>query len=205
MAKQEPVKPEVPVLTISAEQMAELLKVSNGAFQDFEIEMIADSNRACYYPDFRRFIYRSAKLGLDPLANEIHLEYRVGREGKPQAQLFVHIDGYRRKAVETGQRGGSSQVLGEDSHGKYVETTLWRKDTEQPFVSRVYFDEFLTPGQMLHNKMQYHMVAKCGSANAYREAFPFGGGDIHSVEEGQLWQARDEEAPAAAATSAARP
>lgn len=161
MAKQEPVKPEVPVLTISAEQMAELLKVSNGKFQDFEIEMIADSNRACYYQDFRRFIYRSAKLELDPLANEIHLEYRVGREGKPQAQLFVHIDGYRRKAAESGERGGFSQALGDDAHGKYVETTLWRKDTAQPFVSRVYFTEFLTPGQMLHNKMQYHMVSKC--------------------------------------------
>tara|TARA_R110000868_G_scaffold72223_1_gene210751 strand:+ start:2118 stop:3536 length:1419 start_codon:yes stop_codon:yes gene_type:complete len=198
MAKQEPVKPEVPVLTISAEQMAELLKVSNGKFQDFEIEMIADSNRACYYPDFRRFIYRSAKLELDPLANEIHLEYRVGREGKPQAQLFVHIDGYRRKAAESGERGGFAQALGDDAHGKFVETTLWRKDTAQPFVSRVYFTEFLTPGQMLHNKMQYHMCAKCGESNAYRMAFPFGGGDIHSVEEGQLWQARDEETSAAA-------
>lgn len=190
MGTQQAQRPELPKLELTAEQMKDLLKVQT-KFTDFEIEMIAEAYSICHYTDFRRFIYRSAKLELDPLANEIHMEYRVGRDGGPQSQLFVHIDGYRRKALDSGKRGGFSQALGADEHGKFVETTLWRNDTAQPFVSRVYFCEFLSEGQMLHNKMQYHMVAKCGEALAYRMAFPFGGGDIHSVEEGQLWQARE--------------
>lgn len=169
----------VPDLKLSAEQLHQISEMTKRddflAFDDGEIEMILDLCPQCYLADFRRFIYRASGLGLNPLHNEIHMEYKWSR-GKAKATFVVHIDGFRKMADRTGLRAGFSQKPGVDERGEYVETTIWRKDCQQPFIARVYFHEFMQAGEYsLYKTKPYHMVAKCGEAFGYKQAFPVSG------------------------------
>ncbi len=176
-------------LTLTPEQVAQLSAMTKREdflfFAPDEVEMILDLSNPCMLPDFRRFLYRAAGLGLNPLHNEIHMEYKWSRN-QPKATFVLHIDGLRKIADRTGQRAGFSQKPGMDERGEYVESTVYRKDCEHPFVSRVYCQEFMQTGEYsLYKTKPYHMVAKCGEAFAYKQAFPVSG--LNTEDEVEVW------------------
>lgn len=175
----------VPVLKLTSEDIAGLAASTQREgflpFDEGEIAMIADLCPNALLPDVKRFIYRASGLQLNPLYNEIHMEYKYSK-GQPKATFVIHIDGYRKIANASGQFGGFKQVTGDDIQGKYIDTTIWRKDAPHPFEARVYFAEW--EGD-LYQKKPYHMVAKCGAAFCYKIAFPVSG--LTSEDENDAW------------------
>lgn len=147
--------------------------------------MIAELSPEAYYSDFKRFIYRCSELGLNPLQNDAHLDYRF-HQNKARALTVIHIDGYRKIADQSGELDGFDQELGQDARGEFVKTTIWRKGRVHPFVSRVYFDEFMQSGEYsIYRSKPYHMVSKCGAALCYKIAFPVSGMTLE--EEAESW------------------
>lgn len=168
-----PERQPIPELTLSADQLKELKEMSR--FSLTELDMIASLSPLAFYADFKRLIYRCGELGLNPLNNDIHLEYRY-MHGQPKAQFVIHIDGYRKIADASGEMDGFSQKIGEDFQGKFVDTIIWRKNRTHPFECRVYFTEFIQFNDTsLYGSKPYHMVSKCSAALCYKIAFPMSG------------------------------
>ncbi len=187
--QQQPERQTLQPLILTPDQIRKLSEMTRKdgflAFDDDEIQMILDLTNPCLLPDFRRFIYRASGLGLNPLHNEIHCEYKFSKN-QPKATFVLHIDGLRKIADRSGMRGGFLQKPGIDERGDYVESTVWRKDCQQPFVSRVYTSEFMQTGEYsLYRTKPYHMVAKCGEAFAYKQAFPVSG--LNTEDEVEAW------------------
>lgn len=166
-------RPEPLILT--PEQIVQVCEMTDGKLTPLDVEMILELTPVgTQFPDFRRYVKRCVTLGLDPTANEIHMEYRF-QHGRTQALFVIHVDGYRKMAHATGSFAGFKQVYGEDAiGGKYVESVVYRKDSAEPFTGRTYANEFTDDSDIWRNK-KLHMTGKTSESLAYKRAFAFSG------------------------------
>lgn len=180
---------QVPPLKLTAENLKELEAITNRdgftPFDSIDLTMMAEQVGVGRYGDFRMFIRRASSLGLNPLDNDIHMEYKYSK-GQAKPMFFVHIDGWRKIADQNGELDGFKQVPGQDENGRYIDTIIWRKGRSHPFESRVYMGEF--SGQ-LHGTMPMHMLGKVGEALGYKRAFPVSG--VMSDGEVEAWRERE--------------
>lgn len=171
---------ELVKLRLTTEQLAEMAPLSSDIALD--LNAIADTvPPGTSYADFRRFVIVATRLALDPLLNEIHLQYTM-RDGKPESVFIIHIDGYRKMAERTGELDGLSQTFGSDDGGPYVETLVYRKGRSHPFMARAYEFEYYQTDSWFWKNMKRHMLAKVSEALAYKRAFAIGSG-VYSPEE----------------------
>jgi hypothetical protein len=183
----------IPNLTLTAEQLAELEAMTNREgftpIDRLDLQMMAEQVGQARYADFRLFVRRCSSLGISPLDNEIHMEYKSA-QGAPKAVFTVHVDGWRKIVDKTGELDGFEQVTGADENGSYIDTIVWRKGRSHPFRSRVYRGEF--KGQ-LHGTMPMHMLGKSGEVLGLKRAFPVSG--VLSEGDNDNWQEGDAPEP----------
>lgn len=121
---------------------------------------------------FAQYMVYCAELGLNPLVNEIHLEYRSAYEGFGENKTpvrrpinVVHIDAYKNRMAE--MLDGNEQTPGKDEDGYYVDTVLYIKGKSRPITARAYYTEYST-GKGLWLTKKFVMTAKCSLAQACR-------------------------------------
>lgn len=144
------------------------------SFEVNEIGLIwADCPPGTRVHDFAKYLYYCHKYELNPLLNEVHLEYR-GKEDKRRSSIVVHIDAYRRHAAAHDLIDGCSQTEGSHEElGYFVETTLYKKGCVHPFMARAYYGEYVQTYNGVVTDMwkkKFVMTAKCSEALANRKA-----------------------------------
>lgn len=131
--------------------------------------------------EFRRFLYRASKLGLNPLDGTIHLLQRNRK--KPDGTwektnvIIIGIDGFRAVADRSGKLCGIKRDVIYDENGrlKAAWAEVYRKDWEHPAREVVSFREYCQTkdgrptGQWAI--MPEVMLKKCAEAGAHRMAF----------------------------------
>jgi phage recombination protein Bet len=149
--------------------------------------------------ELQLFLYRAKKLGLDPLAGQIHFVKRRRKnalgEWEDVATIHIGIDGFRLIAERSGQYDGQDPVQfivkrNTPSGHQIVETLytleddipvaaiarVYRKGIERPFVGVAHYREYVQVGAdgkptTMWKKWNI-MLSKCAEAVAFRKAFP---------------------------------
>lgn len=178
--QQEPQQTAKPPIT--PEGIEQMVRVTAGGTLPFtpdEVRMIWDSTPAITAPaDFERFLYACSRQGLNPMLNEVHMEYRNDKKSPRGVKMAIvtHVDAYRRKGF--GLVEGNKQTHGVDPDlGFWVETEIWLKGHARPFTARAHYNEYVqgygkgnefSPSEMW--KKAYIMVGKCSESLAFRKA-----------------------------------
>lgn len=187
--------------------------------------------------EFAFYIEVCKSQGLDPFAKEIHVQKRRDGRGKPQKYklvIMVGIDGYRRRAADTGQLDGQTepQWCGEDGVWKDVwipktppsaaRIGILRKGCAQPFWGVALYREYVAmePDEFDGDRVIRWKVAsnwqrmpvgqlmKCAESLGLRKAFPRELGVLRTIEEMQASQHDPEDpssTPAGAVESKPKP
>ncbi len=80
----------------------------------------------CFMTDFKRFVYIASAKHLNPILNDIHLEYRYDSNASDgvKASVVTHQDGLLKIAHRSGLLNGIEPVNGKDERDWYVETIV---------------------------------------------------------------------------------
>lgn len=143
------------------------------------------------------FVEVCNRTGLDPFRNEIHpVKRRVNVKGQwvERWTFQCAIDGYRKRAAETGRYAGS-KVVSDPPNGKHPEiskATVWRlvHGERVPFEAEARWNEYCQTDRnsnpiAMWAKMPFTMLEKCAEAKALRKAFPNELNGIYAEEEMQ--------------------
>jgi phage recombination protein Bet len=122
--------------------------------------------------ELKLFIYTASRVGLDPLAKQIHFVKRGG-----QMTIQTGIDGYRAIAERTGTLAGIDDAIFDSEtalHPNKASVTVYRMVAGQRvgFTASARWVEYSQPQGFMWKKMPYLMLAKCAEALALRKAFP---------------------------------
>jgi phage recombination protein Bet len=139
--------------------------------------------------EFRLFIYTAQRLGLDPLARQIHAVKRKGR-----MTIQTGIDGYRAIADRTGKYAGNDDptyegVVAEDwgQRPGVARVAVYKIVAGErcAFTSSARWEEYSLAGNegFMWRKMPFLMLAKCAEALALRKAFPAELSGVYTDEE----------------------
>ena len=194
-------KPGVEVATFTPEQ-AQLAKaiVTGQPWTDDQVQLVKTSvcNAADLTdPEAALFMAQAQRLGLDPIARQIHA---VKRQGKLTIQ--IGIDGYRKIADDTGLYAGNdepvfvTQTISVAREGLEVGADVPVKATvtvhkivageSRPFTASARWAEYY-PGEgkdgFFWRKMPFGQLGKCAEAAALRKAFPAQLGGFYIPEE----------------------
>lgn len=147
-------------------------------------------------PELQLFLYTANKVGLDPLARQIHF---VKRRTKQKDGTYTEvgtiqtgIDGLRAIAERSKTYAGSDDVVYDDEKAtrpNKATVTVYRVigGVRVPFTATARWKEFY-PGEHLGfmwNKMPFHMLGKVAEALALRKAFPQDLSGLYTEEEMQ--------------------
>lgn len=167
--------------------------------------------------EFAVFISTATSLGLSPLAKQIYLVMRPGKQGEPPTgTIQISIDGFRSIAERSGLYRGKTKTEWCGFDGKWVD--VWLDPNEPPQAARVGvrrtgFDEPVyavatlrayaqknRDGQLvkLWASMPDNMLAKCAEALALRQAFPLDLSGFYTPDE--MGQAEPQEGAPRATT-----
>jgi len=171
-------------------------------FSDEQLKIIRETKCPKGIPDmeFKRFIHRAETTGLDPLADQIHLQIRHKKEKQngqdvwvATYQIIVGIDGFRAYADRTGKLSGIKRGVTLDDKGKLLSAwaEIHRKDWEFPAHNVVYYDEYVQTDRQgnispMWRKMPKNQLMKCAEAAAHRMAFPYLAGIYEAAELEQM-------------------
>lgn len=182
---QQQARPAPQKQALTAQDIEAIVRMTNVedrlAFTPDDIGMIWEICPApCFLIDFKRFIRIASIKKLDPLMNDLHLEYRSDRKSPTglKASIVIHQDGLLKVAHRTTLLDGITQANGKDERGWFVDSTVFKKGSTHPFTFRAYYHEFVAieyGGQnptYMWSKSPYNMTAKCSRAGALRIAFP---------------------------------
>lgn len=142
------------------------------------------------------FLYTAKKVGLDPLAKQIHFLKHNTKDG-PQMTIITGIDGYLAIAERTKQLAGIDDAIFDDGF-KYepgkeptnpskATVTVYRMVENQKvgFTATARWREYKPADNkdFMWRKMPYNQLAKCALALALRKAFPNDLSGIRTEEE----------------------
>lgn len=151
--------------------------------------------------ELQLFLHQAQKMGLDPLARQIHFQKFKSKNGAANVSFITTIDGYRLVADRTGRYAGNSepvfkgQINGID-WGDYdkvkpvpAQATVTVKKIVGgavcDFSATVFWHEYYPSGRKGHmwRKMPCVMLAKCAEAAALRKAFPADLSGVYTADE----------------------
>jgi len=135
------------------------------------------------------FLYQARRMGLDPLARQIHFQKFKSKSGKDNVSFITTIDGYRLIADRTGKYAGNAEPTfeGEITSADYgggqgpripakATITVFKivAGEVRPFTNSAYWQEYYPGNYRGHmwRKMPHVMLAKVAEAGALRKAFP---------------------------------
>jgi len=131
--------------------------------------------------EFKRFLYRASKMGLNPLDGTIHLltRNRKNESGKWEKTnvIIVGIDGFRIAADRSGKLAGIKREAVYNDKGQLIRAVaeVYRKDWDQPAREVIPYREYcqVKDGKPvgLWASMPETMLKKCAEAAALRMAF----------------------------------
>jgi len=135
--------------------------------------------------ELKLFLYQANRMGLDPLARQIHFTKRRNKDGTETAVFITAIDGYRLIADRTGKYAGNDEPkyegmaeYGENGQAPLKATvSVWKMVAGQraPFTGTAHWYEYY-PGDggpgFMWRKMPCLMLGKVAEALALRKAFP---------------------------------
>jgi len=135
------------------------------------------------------FLHQARRMGLDPLARQIHFQKYKGKDGKSNVSFITTIDGYRLIADRTGKYAGNKEPVfeGKINDSQYgasngpdipakATVTIYKivGGALREFSNSAYWKEYY-PGEWkghMWRKMPHVMLAKVAEAGALRKAFP---------------------------------
>ena len=146
------------------------------------------------------FLHQARRMGLDPLARQIHFQKFRSKDGKSNVSFITTIDGYRLIADRTGVYAGSDEPVFEgkieDSfYGAGQGPNIPAKATItvhkivagalRAFTNSAYWQEYYPGNQRGHmwRKMPHVMLAKVAEAGALRKAFPADLSGVYTADE----------------------
>ena len=133
------------------------------------------------------FLHQSRRMGLDPLARQIHFQKYRNKRGGYDVSFITTIDGYRLIADRTGCYAGNDEPVYEGSQHvrafgdtytvpSKATVTVWKLVAGQRvgFSASAYWDEYYPgdKGGSMWRKMPHVMLGKVAEAAALRKAFP---------------------------------
>lgn len=150
-------------------------------------------------PEAAFCLYQAQRLGLDPLARQIHFIKRKSKHGDETISIQTAIDGYRLISDRTGKYAGSDDYRFDEGLTEYEHIKSGRGKPETatvtvykligiercPFTATARWSEYF-PGEkqgFMWEKMPYLMIGKCAEALALRKAFPAELGGVYIDEE----------------------
>lgn len=133
--------------------------------------------------ELKLFIYTASRVGLDPLAKQIHFVKRGG-----QMTIQTGIDGYRAIAERTGTLAGIDDAIFDSEtalHPNKASVTVYRMVAGQRvgFTASARWVEYSQPQGFMWKKMPYLMLGKCAESLALRKAFPNDLSGLYTNEE----------------------
>lgn len=173
------------LISASWEQKTDLIRAMYPGAKPAELEM---------------FFHQAKRMGLDPLARQIHLVTRKkGNSGETMAVVQVGIDGYRAVADRTQLYAGNDDPLFDEGLTQYqmIQAGKLRPETSTvtvykvvggvrcPFTATATWKAYCpTAGNdFMWVKMPYLMLSKCAEALALRKAFPAELSGVYTDEE----------------------
>lgn len=136
------------------------------------------------------FLHQARRMGLDPLARQIHFQKFKSKNGKDNVSFITTVDGYRLIADRTGRYAGNREpvfdgVIKDANYGysqngpdipAKATVTVYKVvgGKVREFSHSAYWKEYY-PGQYrghMWRQMPHVMLAKCAEAGALRKAFP---------------------------------
>ncbi|OPX89454.1 MAG: RecT family protein [Pelotomaculum sp. PtaB.Bin104] len=143
--------------------------------------------------EFRRFLYRANKLGLNPLDGTIHLQARNRKtpEGKWEKVnvIIIGIDGFRAVGDSTGKLAGIKRDVIRNEKGQLTHAwaEVYRSDWKEPAREVVSLREYVQvkdghPISLWETKPET-MLKKCAEAGAHRMAWASALAGIYIPEE----------------------
>jgi phage recombination protein Bet len=174
--------------------MSNALVAQNTAVAEFTPDQIALIKKTVAVDatdnELALFLYQAGRMGLDPLARQIHFQKYTNKAGKSNVSFITTIDGYRLIADRTGRYVGNREPSFEGKiqirdAGQYdnIKTAPAKATVTVmkmvggivcEFSASAYWEEFYPGGNQGHmwRKMPHVMLAKVAEAAALRKAFP---------------------------------
>lgn len=172
------------------ENITKTAKISG--FNEDQVKLVIQTvAKGATFPELQMFLYIAKKVGLDPLARQIHFTKFKDKSGNDNMTIITGIDGYRSIASKTGEHAGTDDAIfdSEDKpKPKKASVTVWRivQGKKEAFTGTARWDEYfpaMASKQFMWNKMPYTMLSKCAEALALRKAFPNVLSDVFVEEE----------------------
>lgn len=140
--------------------------------------------------EFKLYLYQASKMGLDPLAKQIHAVMRWdSKQNRNVMSIQTAIDGYRLIADRTGHYAGSDEPKFVEGKPFPVSATVTVYKVvggiRCPFTATAFWAEYY-PGDkagFFWKKMPHGQLAKCAEALALRKAFPAELSGVYTKEE----------------------
>lgn len=166
-----------PVVATSWEQMTDVIRKQYPGVADAELAV---------------FFYQAKRMGLDPLARQIHLVTRAGK-----STIQTGIDGYRAIADRTGAYAGNDEpqydeglsqfeMIAAKRQPKTATVTVYKLvgGVRCAFTATAAWDAYCPKGDaFMWQKMPFLMLGKCAEALAFRKAFPQDLSGVYTDEE----------------------
>lgn len=169
---------------------AAIARISNYSPQF--VQLVKDTiARGATTEELKLFLYTAARLGLDPLAKQIHFTKRWNaRLGKEVMVIIVGIDGFRSIAERSGKYAGQDDPVFTEKDGRLVKATAtgYRRDSPNseryPVAASAYWDEYCPEkDDFMWRKMPHGQLAKVAEALMLRKAFPVVLSGVYTDEE----------------------